>query len=197
LQNERRVFTHRNQAWQEFFFVEHRDPTADFCTGSIVAGGDGGEGEAMVEPVHGVVEVLEGRLPEVFAMASPRVVNADGAAAENAQDQDGIAVAHAAGIFAAAYVKPLVETALNVPIAADALQEFVAACRIRLEAANVDAGFFQQLAGSRDFVALVLDGDLSAGAAVNYKNIKLSYALVYRTKEFDEQEEEQVFGTVS
>jgi hypothetical protein len=41
--------------------------TADFCTGSIAAGGDGGEGEAMVEPVHGVVEVLEGRLAEVCA----------------------------------------------------------------------------------------------------------------------------------
>ncbi len=37
------------------------------------------------------------------------------------------------------------EAALNVPVAADALQEFVAARRIRLEAANVDdaldAGF--------------------------------------------------------
>lgn len=46
--------------------------------------------------------------------------------------------------------------------------------------------------GHKVFVA-----DLSAGAAVNYKNTKLSYALVYRTKEFDEQEEEQIFGTVS
>ena len=39
--------------------------------------------------------------------------------------------------------------------------------------------------------------DLSAGAAINYKNTKLSYALVYRTKEFDEQDDAQVFGTVS
>ncbi len=46
--------------------------------------------------------------------------------------------------------------------------------------------------GHRPFVA-----DLSAGAAMNYKNTKLAYALVYRTKEFDEQEDEQVFGTLS
>lgn len=46
--------------------------------------------------------------------------------------------------------------------------------------------------GSKPFVA-----DLSVGAAVNYKNTKLAYALVYRTKEFNEQEEAQVFGTLS
>ncbi len=46
--------------------------------------------------------------------------------------------------------------------------------------------------GHKPFVA-----DLSAGVAVNYKNTKLAYALVYRTREFDEQEDEQVFGTVS
>ena len=39
--------------------------------------------------------------------------------------------------------------------------------------------------------------DLSAGVAVNIKNTKLAYALVYRTKEFSEQQEAQVFGTVS
>jgi lipid A 3-O-deacylase len=42
-----------------------------------------------------------------------------------------------------------------------------------------------------------LVADLSAGVAVNYKNTKLSYALVYRTKEFKGQDEGQVFGTVS
>lgn len=39
--------------------------------------------------------------------------------------------------------------------------------------------------------------DLSAGVAINYQNTRLAYALVYRTKEFKGQEEEQVFGTVS
>lgn len=39
--------------------------------------------------------------------------------------------------------------------------------------------------------------DLSVGAAVNIKNTKLAYAFVYRTKEFSEQEDAQVFGTVS
>ena len=47
-------------------------------------------------------------------------------------------------------------------------------------------------AGHNLFVA-----DLSAGVAVNYKNTKLAYALVYRTKEFEEQDEAQVFGTLS
>lgn len=43
----------------------------------------------------------------------------------------------------------------------------------------------------------VFVADLSAGVAVNIKNTKLAYALVYRTKEFKEQQEAQVFGTVS
>ncbi len=42
-----------------------------------------------------------------------------------------------------------------------------------------------------------LVADMSAGAAINYKNTKLAYAFVYRTKEFEEQEDAQVFGTVS
>ena len=46
--------------------------------------------------------------------------------------------------------------------------------------------------GHKPFVA-----DLSVGAAVNYKNTKLAYALVYRTREFNNQEDAQVFGTVS
>ena len=39
--------------------------------------------------------------------------------------------------------------------------------------------------------------DLSVGAAVNYRNTKLAYAFVYRTKEFYGQKEGQLFGTVS
>jgi hypothetical protein len=42
-----------------------------------------------------------------------------------------------------------------------------------------------------------LVGDLSVGAAVNFKNTKFTYALVYRTKEFEGQEEAQLFGAVS
>jgi ElaB/YqjD/DUF883 family membrane-anchored ribosome-binding protein len=39
--------------------------------------------------------------------------------------------------------------------------------------------------------------DLSVGAAVNFRNTKFAYALVYRTEEFDGQKEGQIFGTVS
>ncbi|MES2568760.1 MAG: lipid A deacylase LpxR family protein, partial [Verrucomicrobiota bacterium] len=39
--------------------------------------------------------------------------------------------------------------------------------------------------------------DLSAGAAVNYGNTKVAYALVYRSEEFHGQGEGQVFGTIS
>ena len=39
--------------------------------------------------------------------------------------------------------------------------------------------------------------DLSVGAAVNYKNTKVAYAVVYRSKEFYGQKEGQLFGTVS
>lgn len=42
-----------------------------------------------------------------------------------------------------------------------------------------------------------LVADLSAGVAVNYKNTKIAYALVYRTREFKGQDEGQTFGTVS
>ena len=42
-----------------------------------------------------------------------------------------------------------------------------------------------------------LVADLSVGAAVNYRNTKLAYAIVYRTKEFYGQKEGQLFGTVS
>ncbi len=33
--------------------------------------------------------------------------------------------------------------------------------------------------------------------AFNFKNTKLAYAFVYRTKEFSAQQQAQVFGTVS
>lgn len=46
--------------------------------------------------------------------------------------------------------------------------------------------------GHRLFVA-----DLSVGLAMNYKNTKIAYAFVYRSKEFDQQIAAQVFGTLS
>jgi hypothetical protein len=42
-----------------------------------------------------------------------------------------------------------------------------------------------------------LVADLSAGVAVNIKNTKIAYALVYRTEEFEGQDGGQAFGTVS
>lgn len=42
-----------------------------------------------------------------------------------------------------------------------------------------------------------LVADLSVGASVNYRNTKFTYALVYRTEEFDGQDGGQVFGSVS
>jgi lipid A 3-O-deacylase len=42
-----------------------------------------------------------------------------------------------------------------------------------------------------------LVGDVSAGASVNYKNTKLTYAMVLRSKEFEGQEEAQLFGAIS
>ncbi len=42
-----------------------------------------------------------------------------------------------------------------------------------------------------------LVGDLSAGVSANYKNTKVTYAVTYRTKEFDMQEEAQLFGSIS
>ncbi|MDE1153392.1 MAG: lipid A deacylase LpxR family protein [Micavibrio sp.] len=39
--------------------------------------------------------------------------------------------------------------------------------------------------------------DLNAGVAFTYSKYRLSYAIVYRTKEFDTQDDPSVFGTVS
>ena len=46
----------------------------------------------MVESFHGVVEVLEGGLAEVVAQTSPWIVDANGAATQDAQYENGIAV---------------------------------------------------------------------------------------------------------
>lgn len=43
----------------------------------------------------------------------------------------------------------------------------------------------------------VLVGDLSVGASLNYRNTKVTYALVYRTQEFEAQKEAQLFGSIS
>jgi lipid A 3-O-deacylase len=43
----------------------------------------------------------------------------------------------------------------------------------------------------------VFVADLSAGTVVNYRNTSLTFAAVYRTKEFEGQEEAQIFGTIS
>lgn len=42
-----------------------------------------------------------------------------------------------------------------------------------------------------------LVADLSAGFAVNWKNTKLSYAYIYRTREYRGQDEGQIFGSIT
>lgn len=42
-----------------------------------------------------------------------------------------------------------------------------------------------------------LVGDLSGGASLSYGDYRLSYTLNYRTKEFDDQEDESIFGSVT
>lgn len=42
-----------------------------------------------------------------------------------------------------------------------------------------------------------LVADMAAGFAIVYKSLKLSYAHVYRTKEFDGQEKAQLFGSIT
>ena len=42
-----------------------------------------------------------------------------------------------------------------------------------------------------------LVADLSVGASANYKNTKLTYAVTYRTKEFEGQKAAQLFGSVT
>ena len=98
--------------------------TADFCTMLGFWGGDGGEGLAIVELVHGVMEILEGRLTLVFPSSPPLVVDPDGAAAENAEDLDGVAVAHPAGVLARSDIEPLVQPAFDAPIQPYGFQQF-------------------------------------------------------------------------
>lgn len=42
-----------------------------------------------------------------------------------------------------------------------------------------------------------LVGDATAGLALTYGRVRLSYALIYRTKEFDEQDKGDIFGTMT
>src|SRR5690606_21744570 len=39
--------------------------------------------------------------------------------------------------------------------------------------------------------------DLNAGIALTYGKVRASYALIYRTKEFDDQDKGDLFGTVT
>lgn len=39
--------------------------------------------------------------------------------------------------------------------------------------------------------------DLMVGASFHYKNVKITYSHVYQTKEFEEQEDAQIFGSIS
>lgn len=52
-------------------------------------------------------------------------------------------------------------------------------------------------ADSHDVDKMPLVADLNAGLALTYGPARLSYALIYRTKEFDKQDDPSVFGTVS
>lgn len=63
-------------------------------------------------------------MSEVFPTESPLVVEAKGAAAEDTEDEDGIAVAHAARVLTCTDIESLVQASFDVPIATDALQEF-------------------------------------------------------------------------
>jgi hypothetical protein len=52
------------------------------------------------------------------------VVEAKGGAAEDTEEEDGIAVAHAARVLTCTDIESLVQASFDVPIATDALQEF-------------------------------------------------------------------------
>jgi hypothetical protein len=43
----------------------------------------------------------------------------------------------------------------------------------------------------------ILVADLSVGASLNYHNTKVTYALVYRSEEFEAQKEGQLFGSIT
>jgi hypothetical protein len=58
----------------------------------------------------------------------------------------------------------------------------------------IDGNTFGRSA-SADRVPLV--ADLSVGASLNLQSTKVTYALIYRTKEFEAQEEGQMFGSIS
>jgi len=67
-------------------------------------GGNGGEGQSIVESVHGIVEVFNSGLAFVFEAFAPVQVDAQRGAASDAQHEQGVAVAHPAGVLAAVVV---------------------------------------------------------------------------------------------
>lgn len=78
----------------------------------------------VVRSVHGVVEVLEGRLSEVCRTEPPLVVEANGGAPDDVEPEDGIAVTRATWVLTCTELESLVQTAFDVPIATDVLQDF-------------------------------------------------------------------------
>ena len=73
---------------------------------------------AVVEAAHVVMEVLQRRLPLVFAPTPPVVVGSHRAAAQDAQHQQPVAVAHPAGIFRRSHVQTLIQAAFDLPVVA-------------------------------------------------------------------------------
>ena len=59
------------------------------------------------------------------------------AAAHHAKNQDGVAVAHAAGVFSRGDIKALMKPALDVPILSNQAEQFVGALGLHRQAAHV------------------------------------------------------------
>ncbi len=70
----------------------------------------------MLVASHGVVEVLQGRLAFVFSGVAPSVVKAHDDPAHLAEDEQAVAVAHAAGVFHGGDIQPGVVPGLDAPI---------------------------------------------------------------------------------
>lgn len=101
---------------------------------------------AMIEAVHGVVEVFEGGLPFVFAPSPPVLVDAVDAAAQDAEHEQAVGVAHPAGIFTRGDVEALVQSAFDPPILTDGGQQWCGSFRRHFQAAEVEDGFLRALA---------------------------------------------------
>jgi len=123
-----------------FRYLASSTPRRIFARRLKTGGLDEVPGGAVLMTIHRVVEVFERRLPLVLALCTPGLVEAERDAANGAEYQQAVAVAHAAGISAGRDIEPVV-AGFNAPVIADDQEYPQSVLRGHGEATDQQRGF--------------------------------------------------------